>query len=214
MDGERTAERVEAMLRPFENSDSATEHVSVKLSLAEFKSLANAALLALRQQDGMVRYERAPALDRRIAHGDDFSGDAWVRWTAVGQRPNAASGQDQRGAAAQGLPAVKSASLPASDSLSPGLRSGEPVLFSSGISDSAQQPAQSAPHPSTDLLRGIKLGLEAAAKVCEDRACDWDSAVRNGSEVDCYETTVLMESAGIIRKLNPAAIAAAAEKGK
>lgn len=34
-----------------------------------------------------VHYERVPALDRRISKGDDFAGDAWVRWTAVGRTP-------------------------------------------------------------------------------------------------------------------------------
>jgi len=35
-----------------------------------------------------ILYERAPALDKRIARGDDFAGDAWVRWVAVGHRPD------------------------------------------------------------------------------------------------------------------------------
>lgn len=34
-----------------------------------------------------VRYLRVPFYDKRIGNGDDFSGDAWLRWTAVGQRP-------------------------------------------------------------------------------------------------------------------------------
>lgn len=34
-----------------------------------------------------VRYERVPQLDKRIANGDDFAGDAWVRWVAVGHTP-------------------------------------------------------------------------------------------------------------------------------
>ena len=34
-----------------------------------------------------IRYQRYPGLDRRIGNGDDFAGDAWVRWTAVGQSP-------------------------------------------------------------------------------------------------------------------------------
>jgi hypothetical protein len=37
---------------------------------------------------GTILYERAPALDKRIARGDDFAGDAWVRWVAVGHRPD------------------------------------------------------------------------------------------------------------------------------
>jgi hypothetical protein len=37
---------------------------------------------------GAIRYERRPELDKRIANGDDFAGDAWVRWTAVGHSPN------------------------------------------------------------------------------------------------------------------------------
>lgn len=37
---------------------------------------------------GNICYERAPTLDKRIARGDDFAGDAWVRWVAVGHRPD------------------------------------------------------------------------------------------------------------------------------
>lgn len=37
---------------------------------------------------GHVCYERAPSLDKRISRGDDFAGDAWVRWVAVGHRPD------------------------------------------------------------------------------------------------------------------------------
>lgn len=62
---------------------------------------------------------------------------------------------DQRGAAAQELPAVNSARPAASDSLSPELSSGEPVLSSSVIRDSAQQPAQSAPLPAVSVPRTI-----------------------------------------------------------
>ena len=36
--------------------------------------------------DGVL-YERRKELDKRIAHGDDFAGDAWVRWVAVGHVP-------------------------------------------------------------------------------------------------------------------------------
>lgn len=38
-----------------------------------------------------VRYERFSALDKRISRGDDFAGDAWVRWTAIGHSPSAAT---------------------------------------------------------------------------------------------------------------------------
>ena len=34
-----------------------------------------------------IHYERVPSLDRRQGRGDDFSGNAWVRWVAVGQLP-------------------------------------------------------------------------------------------------------------------------------
>ena len=37
---------------------------------------------------GSVHYERRPELDKRIANGDDFAGDAYVRWVAVGHTPN------------------------------------------------------------------------------------------------------------------------------
>lgn len=39
-----------------------------------------------------ARYERRPELDRRIGHGDDYAGDAWVRWVVVGQDPNQGAG--------------------------------------------------------------------------------------------------------------------------
>ncbi len=42
---------------------------------------------ALPSTEPKIKYERAPELDCRIANGDDFAGDAWVRYTAVGQRP-------------------------------------------------------------------------------------------------------------------------------
>jgi hypothetical protein len=35
-----------------------------------------------------IYYQRAPEYDRRIANGDDFSGDAFVRWVAVGHEPS------------------------------------------------------------------------------------------------------------------------------
>jgi len=28
-------------------------------------------------------------MDKRISRGDDFAGDAWVRWVAVGHKPDA-----------------------------------------------------------------------------------------------------------------------------
>ena len=34
-----------------------------------------------------VKYVRMPIYDKRIGNGDDYAGDAWVRWTAVGQIP-------------------------------------------------------------------------------------------------------------------------------
>jgi hypothetical protein len=37
---------------------------------------------------GAVHYERCSQLDRRISRGDDFAGDAYVRWVAVGHVPN------------------------------------------------------------------------------------------------------------------------------
>lgn len=36
--------------------------------------------------DGALYYRR-PELDRRIGRGDDFAGDAWVRYTAPGAKP-------------------------------------------------------------------------------------------------------------------------------
>lgn len=41
-----------------------------------------------RQLIGTVFYYRAPSLDKRIARGDDFAGDAWVRYTGVGHQPD------------------------------------------------------------------------------------------------------------------------------
>jgi len=40
------------------------------------------------QTKGNVYYERRPELDKRITNGDDFAGDAYVRWVAVGHTPN------------------------------------------------------------------------------------------------------------------------------
>ena len=34
-----------------------------------------------------INYERRPELDKRIANGDDFAGDAWVRWVVPGRIP-------------------------------------------------------------------------------------------------------------------------------
>ena len=45
------------------------------------------------QDRSAVHYERFSAMDKRISRGDDFAGDAWVRWVAVGQNPNNAGGQ-------------------------------------------------------------------------------------------------------------------------
>lgn len=36
----------------------------------------------------MTNYQRAPQLDKRIKNGDDFAGDAYVRWVAVGHTPD------------------------------------------------------------------------------------------------------------------------------
>ena len=38
-----------------------------------------------------IKYERRPELDRRIANGDDFAGDAWVRWVVPGHKPEDAA---------------------------------------------------------------------------------------------------------------------------
>lgn len=38
-----------------------------------------------------VKYERRPELDKRIAHGDDYAGDAWVRWVVPGHTPEDAA---------------------------------------------------------------------------------------------------------------------------
>ena len=35
-----------------------------------------------------IHYQRAPEYDKRIANGDDYAGDAFVRWVAVGQEPD------------------------------------------------------------------------------------------------------------------------------
>lgn len=39
------------------------------------------------EHTGPIRYVRAPEYDRRIKNGDDFAGDAYVRWVAVGHTP-------------------------------------------------------------------------------------------------------------------------------
>ena len=38
-----------------------------------------------------IKYERVPSLDKRILKGDDFAGDAWVRWVAVGHTPGSSA---------------------------------------------------------------------------------------------------------------------------
>ena len=38
-------------------------------------------------QEPSILYERRQELDKRIKNGDDFAGDAWVRYTAVGHIP-------------------------------------------------------------------------------------------------------------------------------
>ena len=37
---------------------------------------------------GNIKWQRVAHLDKRIGHGDDFAGDAFVRWVAVGQQPD------------------------------------------------------------------------------------------------------------------------------
>ncbi len=49
------------------------------------------ALLSVPSEKKTIFYRRCSGLDKRIAHGDDYAGDAWVRWTAVGQKPEDAS---------------------------------------------------------------------------------------------------------------------------
>lgn len=38
-----------------------------------------------------IKYERRPELDKRIANGDDYAGDAWVRWVVPGHTPEDAA---------------------------------------------------------------------------------------------------------------------------
>lgn len=62
------------------------------LSRAEAQAVANklneaADALTSKSEMRTIKYERVKALDKRIAYGDDYAGDAWVRWTAVGQTP-------------------------------------------------------------------------------------------------------------------------------
>ena len=47
--------------------------------------------------ESAVRYERVPSLDKRIARGDDYAGDAYVRWLAVGHHPNEIAGAGSGG---------------------------------------------------------------------------------------------------------------------
>lgn len=58
-----------------------------RLPLEVLETCRNAADIIDRRTQRCIRYERAPALDRRIAHGDDYAGDAWVRWTVPGHVP-------------------------------------------------------------------------------------------------------------------------------
>ena len=40
------------------------------------------------QEAARVKYERMPEYDKRISKGDDYAGDAYMRWVAVGHHPN------------------------------------------------------------------------------------------------------------------------------
>ena len=72
----------------------------------------------LSQQRAPVKYVRYPNADRRISLGDDFAGDAWVRWTAVGHTPEDAAGlQDRRGESASDAPGNSPASNASSGDL-------------------------------------------------------------------------------------------------
>lgn len=50
----------------------------------------------------------------------------------------------------------------------------------------------------------IEAVLEQCAGICEHRASEWDSSVREGSEQRAYEETVLLEVAARIRSLKGA----------
>ena len=51
-------------------------------------ALEAAAPLSPRLPSITIHYQRAPEYDKRIARGDDYAGDAFVRWVAVGQEPD------------------------------------------------------------------------------------------------------------------------------
>lgn len=151
MAGEITQEQVEAMLRPFENSDKGTENVSVNLPLAQFKAIASAALLALRQQqDGMVLVRRGLINDAaECIHALGIGRGGWA-WEEVAEELDnvwlAASGQGQtEAAAAQEVSAGKG-----NTSDSPSVAS--PIPASAAALNAAR-------------LEGIALGVEAAAEL-------------------------------------------------
>lgn len=54
-----------------------------RLRIADSLRIANQAPSEKRS----IQYERRPELDKRIANGDDFAGDAYVRWVVPGQQP-------------------------------------------------------------------------------------------------------------------------------
>lgn len=56
-----------------------------------FRTHAEAAWNAAQPSDTARKFYRAPSLDKRIGNGDDFAGDAWVCYTAVGHTPDGAS---------------------------------------------------------------------------------------------------------------------------
>ena len=57
-------------------------------SVEEFATrIAHLAASTQSETKRTVKYVRMPIYDKRIGNGDDYAGDAWVRWTAVGQIP-------------------------------------------------------------------------------------------------------------------------------
>ncbi len=58
------------------------------IAVARDSHAAEQELAGIKTRAESVEYERRPELDKRIANGDDYAGDAFVRWVAVGCSPS------------------------------------------------------------------------------------------------------------------------------
>ena len=178
----------------------------------EYDEIRRLALLALRQQqEGMVVVPRS-LLKRALARGfdDGTPGCGFVASKTEKEAAElsrlfnellAASERDQRGAAAASRKEDRSSD-------------------SSRQSESTSNEPQSAPHHdkalNADVLWGIALGIEAAAKWHEERAAERLAEQENCQSLGWFETASVhayfrathADSAGYFRSLQPAEVLA------